>query len=463
MKIEIRNFGPISYQTIDLSKDLYLIYGKNNLGKSYGITLVYLALKHLLSIDIVPFPMLLKYLSNEDNIFNISNESVTIKNQINNFLKKVLTPFFIKNFESSIVATYSSLGNLQNRYTDNKLSIKFITPMVDILLEIKNSHLRITDLNIKLDIEPRGVAVNRNCKFDDDRRLIKFYYINGNTNSYNDHLRQIGIKIFENFYRDATQGIESAHYLPASRSGLYQALSAFGQIIAELSKRRSFLKQRIELPSIPEHLSDYFINLSEISNLNIHQDGRFEDIAREIENRILKGKVTFDSETKKMNYTPDNTKLILDLSSTSSMVSELSPIVTYLRHIVSRPHRRKLFKGNKDILKPLIFIEEPESHLHPSIQVNIMKIFSELVKKGVKLIITTHSNYIFNTTNNLIINKDIDYKTFCAQHVIEDANGSIVENTQLDQFGMDDNNFLPETESLFEEKIKILNGINNAF
>ncbi|EIA9447638.1 hypothetical protein K7204_005517, partial [Escherichia coli] len=61
-----------------------------------------------------------------------------------------------------------------------------------------------------------------------------------------------------------TPTLKSVHYLPASRSGLYQALSAFGQIIAELSKNRSFLSKKIELPSISEPVSDYFIKLSDI-------------------------------------------------------------------------------------------------------------------------------------------------------------------------------------------------------
>lgn len=51
--------------------------------------------------------------------------------------------------------------------------------------------------------------------------------------------------------------------LPYASFGLYQALSAFGQIIAELSKRRTFLSQRIELPAISEPL-DYFLKLNEI-------------------------------------------------------------------------------------------------------------------------------------------------------------------------------------------------------
>ncbi|WP_180818266.1 hypothetical protein, partial [Vibrio parahaemolyticus] len=76
--------------------------------------------------------------------------------------------------------------------------------------------------------------------------------------------------------------INSVHYLPASRSGLYQALSAFGQIIAELSKNRSFLSKKIELPGISEPVSDYFIRLSDIRvQKKSFEDKEINKIAKE--------------------------------------------------------------------------------------------------------------------------------------------------------------------------------------
>ena len=45
MKIIIENFGPIYKYEFDLEKDFHIIYGKNNIGKSYAISAVYLILK----------------------------------------------------------------------------------------------------------------------------------------------------------------------------------------------------------------------------------------------------------------------------------------------------------------------------------------------------------------------------------------------------------------------------------
>ena len=45
MEITIRHFGPIDEFVFDLSKDLIVTYGDNNIGKSYAMQIVYLLLK----------------------------------------------------------------------------------------------------------------------------------------------------------------------------------------------------------------------------------------------------------------------------------------------------------------------------------------------------------------------------------------------------------------------------------
>ena len=47
MNVIIENFGPIRKVQFDLSKDLNVIFGKNNIGKSYAITVLYILLKHM--------------------------------------------------------------------------------------------------------------------------------------------------------------------------------------------------------------------------------------------------------------------------------------------------------------------------------------------------------------------------------------------------------------------------------
>jgi len=50
----------------------------------------------------------------------------------------------------------------------------------------------------------------------------------------------------------------------------------------------------------------------------------------------------------------------------------------------------------------LLIIEEPESHLHPRAQTQIAITLARLVHAGVRLVITTHSDWILGQIGNLI-------------------------------------------------------------
>ena len=88
-------------------------------------------------------------------------------------------------------------------------------------------------------------------------------------------------------------------------------------------------------------------------------------------------------------YRPDNWKRDLPLMNASSMVSEIAPVVLYLRHIV--------------VPGDLLIIEEPESHLHPEMQVAFTRQLVAVVKSGIRVIITTHSEWVLEELANLVL------------------------------------------------------------
>lgn len=49
-----------------------------------------------------------------------------------------------------------------------------------------------------------------------------------------------------------------------------------------------------------------------------------------------------------------------------------------------------------------IYFEEPETHLHPKAQLEIMRAIGYLVNKGQRFVITTHSPYLLYAVNNMI-------------------------------------------------------------
>ena len=70
------------------------------------------------------------------------------------------------------------------------------------------------------------------------------------------------------------------------------------------------------------------------------------------------------------------------------MVSELASVVLYLRYLVE--------PGD------LLIIEEPESHLHPALQTAFARELARLVHFGVRVMLTTHSEWILEAPANLV-------------------------------------------------------------
>ena len=142
---------------------------------------------------------------------------------------------------------------------------------------------------------------------------------------------------------------------------------------------------------------------------------------------------------------------MLELSLTSSMVSELAPLVCYLKYIVA-------FAESKSLL----FIEEPEAHLHPEVQVQLLEILAKLVKTNVKLVMTCHSNYMFNQMNNLILDGTIA-NTSTQVIVLKNTNeGSEAVNMPVNRLGIADENFVETAEAIFNRKLEIIEKLNET-
>jgi len=88
-------------------------------------------------------------------------------------------------------------------------------------------------------------------------------------------------------------------------------------------------------------------------------------------------------------YKPKGTKVKLTMDASSSAVRSLLDIGFYLRH-VAKP-------GD------LLMIDEPELNLHPKNQRLIARLFASLTKLGIKVFITTHSDFIVKEINTLIM------------------------------------------------------------
>lgn len=459
MIFEFKNIGPIRDVKITLDKDLTFVYGKNSIGKSYAITLTYLILKNFLSITPLIRRYFINYLSygnssNNDFFKAITNkledsaDYVDITSDINSFIEQSFTDIFLSNLEESILSSYGSVDNLNNKFTKEKFQIVLHFKTYKLIISERENHLYLEFKykEIKLKKSQRHLLPKTEQEF------VKFYFTD-DLDVFKNDVIQFSFDIVRKGIVEIGNNISNVYFLPASRSGLYRALNAFSQILAELSKKRTFLHQKVILPSISEQDSDYFSMLNEINLKKVNET--YNEIAKGIESDLLKGTVSFDQKTKQILFHPQNSQLDLELLGTSSMIAEISPIVLFLRYIISGDDEKK----RSDIAKPIIFIEEPEAHLHPENQVVLTEFFADIVKAGAKIVITSHSNYIFSKLNNLIANKTLESSEVEGVLLQNFEGGSVSEVIGQGRFGLEDKNFVDISESLYNEKMEIINNL----
>ena len=470
MIIELQNFGPIKSFKFDTSKDMHAIFGKNNIGKSYAISAVYLILKNILIYGATP-----KILSEDKNeivgssrfgddineklkLYNINELDITeqLELKITDRINTSLLLSINKSFENTYVLKY-----LQNQSNTNDFKISIIDKFASLIIKLDNSKEKL--MASKFELITKVIVIQRDFysnfleehlkdKLEISETQIRFMNSFSNKLFINSSYSFTIIPdCIDYFLRDFLVGHSKIYFLPASRSGLYNSLNSFGAIFAEISRNRHSLTSKFEIPNLSEPISDYFLNLNTIDNA-IVSETYIKDF-EQIEKGILKGKVVFDNLTKKYFYTPTNTNMRLELSSTSSMISEIAPIIAHLKYIIPLHYKTP----------SILFIEEPEAHLHPEVQILLLEYFVKLSKGNLKIVMTSHSNYIFNKLSNLLIANKIDKDKLSVSLMKMTPEGSVIEEgaMQMDEYGIEDNNFVDVAEQLYEERMQLLENINS--
>ncbi len=95
------------------------------------------------------------------------------------------------------------------------------------------------------------------------------------------------------------------------------------------------------------------------------------------------------TKNDELYYVPNGKRIKLTMDESSSAVRSLLDIGFYLHHVAN--------PGD------LLMVDEPELNLHPENQRRVARLFSRLVNIGLKVFITTHSDYIIKELNTLIM------------------------------------------------------------
>lgn len=455
MIITIKNFGPIKEFEFDTNTDFMLMVGENNVGKSYAVSVIYLVIKVFLQGRERIYRdnefqsevnTLLDFLYRE---VLPSAEEVSLTDATNKSVKALFERTFVDSLTRSMQNTFGSLIGLNNNYIEDEFEVKISWNEFRITFKLSDNSLKISDCSFFEEI-----AMDR-----DDIVISPFY--GRKVRMKNEMPHSFLLKPLTDFFSVETNyfNIGNVYYLPSAKSGLYLALSAFGPIFAYLSQERQNSSNQIDIPAIPEPLSDYYLFLTNSAG---QASKTYSQYFTDIENNILQGEISFDNVKKRLLYSPNNIGLSLDLSNTSSMVAEVAPITAFLKFVIPfQPSLSVQATDTKSI--PLLIIEEPEAHIHPANQIKLIKILAKLVKDGkIKLIVTSHSNYLFNQCSNLVMDGSIDKDSFRAVLLKSTEIGSEAIDLEVDQYGIEDKNFVDVAETIYEEKVGLFEKINAA-
>ena len=93
----------------------------------------------------------------------------------------------------------------------------------------------------------------------------------------------------------------------------------------------------------------------------------------------------------------------------------------------------------------------------------MMEIFCEIIKYDVKIVMTSHSNYMLNKLSNLVLDSKINYEKIGSSLMIMGESGSYTDKISMaaDREGLIDNNFADVAEDLYSERISLYEKLND--
>jgi predicted ATPase len=391
MKAIFKNIGPVNKAELEL-KYLTIIAGANNTGKTYLAYTLYGFLKLMQE----PFPLL----SDKVFVFDIDNAVKTIRDtgkvqfNINNFNEKVkqiieqnfrLLPYAISNiFNSSI-----------DYFEDSEFALYPDYPLPDSLK---------SDLRVKLG---RKNEYHMTASFEKD--ILSFNLIQTDQSIDTQLIKKMIISAFFKLY---AYNFPESFILSAERFGIslfYKEIDFTRNRVVEtlqqlenkgkINNIESFVfineaSARYAQP-IKDNI-DYTRDLEFIQKKNSSlMESKLFDNVKEILNGYFKytnGEIRFISKARKKG------KFDIPLHIASSSARGLSDLYFFLKHV-----------AHKD---QLLIIDEPESHLDTANQIEMARLLARCVNSGLKVLITTHSDYIIKEFNNLImLNNNFKGKT----------------------------------------------------
>ena len=490
LTVSVKNFGPLVEGTVDLNP-LTVFLGPSNTGKSYMATAVYALMRAAARVNHVELPYDLhggivrsRFLSRAH--FEETEESNEMLKELREWVNRQ-----IREGKNISELTTSSLPENVQTWLEKTTLQRIIFFQDDIPSQLRqihgeeygfvsrNSEPKFFQLNIQKDDPILNVEVQL---MDEEKPLPKFDISQATVPetifdlmphfTRLDEEDWVSSEIASSLVNAALESTLAGlpiqtYYLPAARSGIAQGHKV---LAAALVRQSSLIGiRRLNIPTLPGITTEFLSHLISFDRRmgRRRRISKLDKAIEFIETDVLHGRIILDESTElpypEIAYVPVGTEPLpgkFTLEHTSSMVSELAPLILFLKYLVA--------PGN------LLILEEPESHLHPAAQLQMARGIARLVNAGVRVLVTTHSGDFMGQIDNLISMSNVSRETaeslglepeeclypeqVSAYGFRFDAGrgGSVVDPLPVgSDVGIEDQEFLPISELLYEQAITL--------
>ena len=482
LTISVKNFGPIAEGSVDL-KPLTIFVGPSNTGKSYMATAVHAVTRAVEGRPQVPYTRHLEQRGLARNFRSTWEVPDEVIDAIRGWIRGQNGKAWM---DQDIPVSALPKQVYDELVNSTKQVIRWLQG--DVIQQLHRSYRGESEIVKRdRDAESFGLAVERSMPVlkacirlsDSDVSTPEFDISRASAGANNmEHWgseQERDEEIYPDVYRDffsllrisaadiLFEGLPiRSYYLPASRTGIVQGQ----KILAASIIRQSALlgSQRVNIPALPGVTTEFLSDLVSLDKgLAFHRPNiEWDKAISFIESNVLHGEIDLDESAglpyPEIAYTTGAEKYTLEHS--SSMVSELAPLVLFLKYLIN--------PGD------LLILEEPESHLHPAAQRQLARGIVRLVNAGVKVLITTHSETFVSQINHLL---RISYasKRWLKEHNFEpedcithdqvgayqfawdeEQGGSVVKPLEVHKdIGIDEAEFIGVIDSLYEESLLV--------
>lgn len=177
--------------------------------------------------------------------------------------------------------------------------------------------------------------------------------------------------------------------LPAERTGINLFFRELNSHRANLLRgMTNGLLKDVSISRYPQPIHDYIEFMNSQPEIKRQNFSEFKDIADKLQKEILQVQYKVDSSGD-IQISPEGSTADVGLHLGSSTTKTFFGLWSYLIYLAR--------------VGDCLMIDEPELNLHPRNQCAIASLLAELVNRGIRVVISTHSDYMVRQWSNLIM------------------------------------------------------------